>query len=53
MKFFVYTLNTTKSGIIFVLLAMLFLSSCAIYNGNITGNAQLSGNNFRYVGKVA
>jgi len=53
MKFFVYTLNTTKSGMIFILLAMLFLSSCAIYNGNITGNAQLSGNNFRYVGKVA
>jgi hypothetical protein len=24
-----------------------------VYNGNITGNAQLSGNNFRYVGKVA
>jgi hypothetical protein len=53
MKFFVHSRNTTKYGIIISLFAMLFLSSCAIYNGNITGNAQLGGNNFRYVGKVA
>lgn len=31
----------------------LLLNGCAIHDGQITGNAALSGNNYRYVGKVA
>lgn len=43
----------SKFSLIITLLGIQLLTSCAVYNGNITGNAQLSGNNFRYVGKVA
>lgn len=43
----------SKFRLIVILFSVQLLTSCAVYNGNITGNAQLSGNNFRYVGKVA
>jgi len=42
----------SKSRLIIIFFGIQLLTSCAVYNGNITGNAQLSGNNFRYVGKV-
>ncbi len=43
----------SKFRLIVILFGVQLLTSCAVYNGNITGNAQLSGNNFRYVGNVA
>lgn len=43
----------SKFRLIVILFGIQFITSCAVYNGNITGNAQLSGNNFRYVGNVA
>lgn len=43
----------SRSKLIIILLGIQLLTSCAVYNGNITGNAQLGSNNFRYVGKVS
>ena len=43
----------SKFRLIVILFSVQLITSCAVYNGNITGNAQLGGNNFRYVGKVA
>lgn len=43
----------SKFRLIVILFGIQFIASCAVYNGNITGNAQLGCNNFRYVGKVS
>jgi hypothetical protein len=43
----------SKFRLIIILFGVQLLTSCAVYNGNITGNAQLGSNNFRYVGKVS
>lgn len=43
----------SKSKLIIILFGIQLLTSCAVYNGNITSNAQLGNNNFRYVGNVS
>jgi len=42
-----------KSYFVFVVLQTLLIAGCAVHNGQITGNAALSGNNYKYVGTVS
>lgn len=46
-------LNQHLQPFFLLVIALLFLSSCAIYNGNITGNAALSNAQFKHVGTVS